>query len=206
MKNSMIFKLKEKNKIICVTNRNICGQENFYRKIKRCAELGTDAIMLREKDLTHEEILEMAKKIKNIIEGYGTVLIVNNDLEAALKSGASAFHTSFKKFAIMNESHLALKDIKASGMKIGVSIHNLDEAEESEKMNADYIVAGNIFETDCKKGLKGKGLEFLRQINTKVKIPVIAIGGIGPENIISIFDTGVYGAAVMSCAMNVEDD
>lgn len=205
MKNSMIFKLKENNRIISVTNRSICGQNNFYKKIERCAELGTDAIMLREKDLPHEKILEMAKRIKNIIEKYGTLLIVNDDLEAALKSEAFAFHTSFKKFKSMNRSHSSLRIIKNSKMKIGVSVHSLDEAKESEKMNADYIVVGNIFETDCKKGLKGKGLEFLNQINKKVKIPVIAIGGIGPENIINVFDTGVYGAAIMSYAMNVED-
>ena len=63
---------------------------------------------------------------------------------------------------------------------------------------ADYIFAGNIFETDCKKGLPGRGLEFLENVCKAVNIPVYAIGGISEEKMPQILGTGAAGGCMMS--------
>ena len=59
-----------------------------------------------------------------------------------------------------------------------MSIHSLDEAKEVENLGASYVVAGHIFETDCKKGLEPRGLKFVEDLSFKLTIPIFAIGGI----------------------------
>ncbi|MBP3700615.1 MAG: thiamine phosphate synthase, partial [Lachnospiraceae bacterium] len=76
---------------------------------------------------------------------------------------------------------------------------------ETEGMGCTYIIAGHIFDTDCKKGSPGRGLDFLRQVTRAVSIPVYAIGGIAPENISLIRTSGAAGACVMRGAMVCED-
>lgn len=82
---------------------------------------------------------------------------------------------------------------------------SVDEAIEAEKLGADYILAGHIFKTDCKKGLEARGISFLRELKSKVDIPIIAIGGICPANIQSIKEVGVKNIAVMSYIMTSND-
>ena len=88
---------------------------------------------------------------------------------------------------------------------IGVSCHSPEEAAEAESLGASYITAGHIFDTDCKKGLAGRGLVFLKNVCAAVKIPVYAIGGITPENICSVKEAGADGVCIMSGLMKCSD-
>ena len=74
-----------------------------------------------------------------------------------------------------------------------------------KKLGADYVFAGNIFETDCKKGLPGRGLEFLENVCEAVNIPVYAIGGISEEKMPQILGTGAAGGCMMSGFMQLKD-
>lgn len=201
MKNEDIFKLKGSKRIISITNRHLVQEGCLYNTLEKCARLGTDAIMLREKDLCYEEIIAMGKRIKDISDRYNKRFIINGSARAALSLEAFAFHTGFKIFKSMKENSRDIDTLKNKNIKIGVSIHSVREASEAEKSGADYVIAGNIFETGCKPGLEGKGLDFLKKVIEVVDIPVIAIGGIGPSNIEEVLNTGAYGVAIMSCAM-----
>lgn len=72
-------------------------------------------------------------------------------------------------------------------------------------LGASYLIAGHIFATDCKKGLKPRGLEYLSDISKAVKIPVLGIGGISLERLSSILQTGAAGTCVMSHFMNCDN-
>ena len=86
--------------------------------------------------------------------------------------------------------------------RIGVSIHSLEEAKEVETLGATYVVAGHIFETDCKKGLEPRGLNFIKELSSILTIPVFAIGGIDEKNSLSVIDNGAFGVCMMSSLMN----
>ena len=75
----------------------------------------------------------------------------------------------------------------------------------AESLGADYLFAGNIFETDCKKGLPGRGLEFLERVCKEVTIPVYAIGGITKEKMPRILETGAAGGCMMSGFMQLKN-
>ncbi len=74
----------------------------------------------------------------------------------------------------------------------------------AEKLGCTYIIAGHIYDTDCKKGLEGRGLEFLKSVAESVDIPVYAIGGITTENISDVRNAGASGACIMSSAMTCD--
>jgi thiamine-phosphate pyrophosphorylase len=69
------------------------------------------------------------------------------------------------------------------------------------ELGADYVCAGHIFETDCKKGVPPRGLSFLRDICAQSPVPVYAIGGIREENENKAIEQGAAGVCVMSGAM-----
>ncbi len=79
------------------------------------------------------------------------------------------------------------------------------DAEEAQALGCTYITAGHIFQTDCKKGMPGRGAEFLQNVCNAVDIPVYAIGGIDSHNIALVRDTGADGACLMSSLMVTDD-
>ena len=92
--------------------------------------------------------------------------------------------------------------------ELGASCHSAHDARRAKNYGCTYILAGHIYDTDCKKGLPGRGLEFLRNVTKEVDLPVYAIGGIEPENIDEVRREGAAGACIMSSAMkakSVED-
>ena len=82
---------------------------------------------------------------------------------------------------------------------------SVEDAKEAGRLGADYVFAGNIFETDCKKGLPGRGLEFLENVCKEVDIPVYAIGGITAEKMPQILGTGAAGGCMMSGFMQLKE-
>lgn len=180
--------------IIGVTNRKLC--KDFYKRIEEISNINLKYLILREKDLSSEELLLMAKKIKSILENSKIELIINGDLEIAKKVGAYGVQMSFQNFI----------DGKAEGFNgaIGVSIHSLKEAIEAEEKGASFVLYGHVFETDCKKGVKPRGLLELAEICNSVKVPVYAIGGINVQNYKDVLKVKVSGIAVMSSLMKNE--
>lgn len=85
--------------------------------------------------------------------------------------------------------------------RIGTSIHSVEDAIFAEKHGANYITAGHIFATDCKKGLPGRGIDWLRTICDAVSIPVYAIGGISDANVSLLTDSPIAGYCMMSESM-----
>ena len=85
--------------------------------------------------------------------------------------------------------------------RIGTSIHSVEDAVFAESHGADYITAGHIFTTDCKKGLPGRGVDWLKSICHAVSIPVYAIGGISDANISMLSDCNIAGYCMMSSSM-----
>lgn len=90
-------------------------------------------------------------------------------------------------------------------LHIGCSTHSLEEAKEKEQDGADYIFFGHVYSTASKKGVPPKGVTQLKQVVDEVNIPVIAIGGITPQNVKEIIDTGAKGLAVLSGILLASD-
>lgn len=179
--------------LICVTNRKLC-RDNFIERINKIAEGKPYAIMLREKDMDRSEYECLAVKIKDICNKSNVKLIINNNIETAVKLGIPNIHLSM--------SALRTHKNRLSQFTIGASVHSLAEAKEAGELGASYIIAGHIFPTDCKQGVPPRGLSFLQEICYISSIPVFAIGGISSDKKKDIIKTGAKGMCIMSQIMN----
>ena len=178
-------------KTICVTNRNIC-QGDFLERIEAIGKEKPDALILREKDLSEAEYETLAQSVLEICRKHQLPCILHNFSNAAKKLHHPAVHLPLPILRKLPDKE------KVFFEELGASCHSVEEAMEAEKLGCTYITAGHIFETNCKKGLPGKGIEFLKEVCRSVSIPVYAIGGIGPANIDAIREAGAAGACRMS--------
>ncbi|SHK34415.1 thiamine-phosphate pyrophosphorylase [Caminicella sporogenes DSM 14501] len=176
-----------------ITNRKIIKQGNLYSIVESAVIGGIDRVILREKDLSYEKLLLTASILKPILSKYNVPLIINTNLEVAKSLNADGFHIGFQ--------NIKNKKIEFKGI-LGISVHNLEEAIAAENLGADYLLAGHIYKTDCKKGLKPKGIKLIKDIKANVNIPVIALGGINEKNAPEVISAGADGIAVMSYIMS----
>lgn len=177
-------------KIVCVTNRLLC-KGDFLKQIEKTVAASPDALILREKDLSHEEYLEYATWVAKICDNGGVELILHSDTRAAELLGRA-----------VQMPIPVLRKTAFSG-RMGASCHSLEDALEAQKRGCSYITAGHIFNTGCKNE-PGRGLDFLKEIVSGVHLPVYAIGGINKDNISGVMDCGASGVCIMSSAMRLD--
>ncbi len=182
--------------IVCVTARKMCC-EPLEDRIKGILHSGVGRVILREKDLSETEYIALAKRVLDKTY-FDERVSLHFYPQACEELKHKYLHISVP---ILKQN----KDIKSRVKVLGVSVHSLEEARLAQKLGADYITAGHIFATDCKKGVPPRGTEFLTCLCKNVEIPVYAIGGINKENIELIKNSGAAGACLMSSLMTCEN-
>lgn len=183
--------------VVSVTAKPLC-KDDFLQKIQKISDSDTRYIILREKYLSEQEYYSLAKEVLSVCDKEK--LIIHNFIGTAESLGIKKIHLPFSAFKELNGRRNF--DI------VGTSVHSVDDAAFARENGADYITAGNIFETDCKKGLKGKGMNFLRNVCDSVNIPVYAIGGINADTakeLKSVNRKNFAGVCVMSLFMQSEN-
>lgn len=184
--------------ILCVTNRKLC-RDDFMIRIRRIAQACPAGIILREKDLDSAEYEELGAEVIRICGEYDVPCILHSFPDVAEALGVTALHLPMPVLRQLPE------DCRSGYEILGASCHSAEEAQEAEALGCTYITAGHIFETDCKKGLAGRGLEFLKEVCDAVGIPVYGIGGISPDNVVEIRKAGSSGGCIMSGLMKCKD-
>lgn len=200
-----------KIKLNIISNRKLCENGDLEKQIEKIFSAYEKKIILenfeivsltlREKDLNKNEYLKLVEKIYPICKKYKINLILhqNYDLNLDEKYDIEGIHLRYSIFKSLNQNIKA--ELIKKYKRIGVSIHSLDEAKEVENLGASYLVAGHIFETDCKKGLKPRGLKFIEDLSSTLTIPIFAIGGIDEKNSQSVINSGAFGVCMMSNLM-----
>lgn len=173
---------------ICVTNRRLC-RGSFSEQVRRIAAGGTaDAILLREKDLPEEEYYVLAQKVMKICEDTGLPCILHTFHRVAAELGCRRIHLPL---GILGEQ-------KPCFDWVGTSVHSVEQARQAVSLGAGVLVAGHVFETDCKKGLPGRGTPFIHEVSQVSGLPVYGIGGINAENAGDVVKAGASGVCIMS--------
>jgi len=180
--------------ILCITNRTLC-QEDFLARIETIASCHPAGIILREKDMKPEDYKKLAAKVIKICEQHDVMCILHSFTDVAISLQADAIHLPLHLLKEMSQKQ------KTQFRILGASCHSVEDAREAQALGCTYITAGHVFETDCKKGLPGRGLDFLRSVCAAVDIPVYGIGGIDVGNIALVREAGARGACLMSSLM-----
>jgi thiazole tautomerase (transcriptional regulator TenI) len=179
-----------------ISNGNLSLEE--FSKIAVCVNEYIDVFHIREKQLTARELYDGVKTLIQVGIPHEKIMINDRmDVAAALqvKGGQLAYHS------------LPVRAVRGSfpHLNIGCSIHSLEEGLQAEKDGANYVLFGHIYQTESKRGLEPRGIGQLKAICDHLQIPVIAIGGVTPENIGEIMQSGASGVATMSGILDSKD-
>lgn len=191
--------MEEWRHVIAVTDRKLTRYP-YLEQIERICRQHPKAVIVREKDLTEKEYLQLASEVHSICKKYGIQCIYHTFLPPAGREEGKAVHLPLS----LLKAYRGKKELREFDI-VGASVHSVREAGEAEKLGASYITAGHIYKTDCKRGVTPRGIPFLSEVCRSVNIPVYAIGGIHMDGgqIEEVMKAGAAGACVMSEAMRV---
>lgn len=162
---------------------------------------GATMIQLREKAATTTSFVELGQQLRAVTREAGVPLIVNDRVDVALAVGADGVHVGQDDMPAAMARHLI-----GTSMILGVSATSLEEALRGERDGADYLGVGPIFPTGTKPDAgPAMGISGLLAIANRVRIPIVAIGGIGPDNVASMIAAGAGGVAVVSAVVSAPD-
>ncbi len=180
-------------RLYAVTDRSWLGNQTLAEQVEDALKGGVTCVQLREKELDEEAFLQEAVEIKALCKKYHVPLIINDNVEIAIKCGADGVHVGQKDMEVGKVRALVGKD-----MLIGTSARTVEQALAAEQAGADYLGVGAVFGTATKSDAKEISHEVLRDICKAVSIPVCAIGGICKGNIQGLKGTEIDGVAVVS--------
>lgn len=167
-------------------------------RIEAIAKTKPRAVLLREKDLEEPDYLALAEKVLTVCRQYAVPCILHSFPGCAIRLQSDAIHMPLNLLRKMDGK------ARAQFRLLGTSCHSLKEAAEAERMGCTYLIAGHVFNTNCKKDVPPRGIPFLTELCREVSIPVYAIGGISHQNFAAVIKAGAKGACVMSGFMECD--
>lgn len=191
---------KETMLLYGVTDRGNLHGKTLLQQVEESLKGGVTLVQLREKHLSFQEFLEVAKEMKELCRKYGVPLLINDNVEICIESGADGVHVGQKDMEAG-----AVREKLGKDKIIGVSARTVEQALTAQNAGADYLGVGAVFSTSTKEDAKPLDHEILKDITKAVDIPVVAIGGISSENVSQLKGTGIDGVAVVSAIYGKEN-
>ena len=191
---------KDRLLLYAVTDRSWTGQQSLYEQIEEALKGGVTMVQLREKQLSEDELVAEAIQIKELCHRYEVPLIINDNVDAALKSGADGVHVGIEDAPVSEIRRRAGDDLI-----IGATAKTTEQAKAAEAAGADYLGVGAVFPSPTKKNAIRITPQDLREICGSVAIPAVAIGGITGDNVSEIKGGGMAGVAVVSAIFAAQD-
>ncbi|MBQ4279473.1 MAG: thiamine phosphate synthase [Rikenellaceae bacterium] len=173
----------------------------YTRIAEICVETGVRMLQLREKHLCDREMVGIGREIKPVTRGTATRFVMNDRADLALLADADVLH--------LGQGDLSLRDarrIVGRDMMIGLSTHSLEQAREAIAEGPDYIGFGPVYPTTTKAvpdPTVGTGL--LREVLGFATVPVVAIGGIFPDNLPEVTAAGARNVCLVRHLMESPD-
>lgn len=186
--------------LYAVTDRSWTQNQTLYEQVEQALEGGVTIVQLREKNLSQEEFIKEAVQMKNLCHRYGVPLIINDNVDVALKSGADGVHVGIDDVPVAE-----IRKRTGEDFIIGATAKTVEQAQNAENSGADYLGVGAVFPSPTKKNAIRITTAKLKEICSSVSIPTVAIGGINYDNMLEIKGGGMDGIAVVSAIFSAAD-
>ena len=186
--------------LYAVTDRAWTGRQTLLEQIEEALAGGVTLLQLREKALDPEAFLQEAVEARRLCHRYGVPLIINDNVDVALGSGADGVHVGIEDAPVQQ-----IRRRTGSDFIIGATAKTVEQARLAEASGADYLGVGAVFPSPTKKTAIRITNAQLREICASVRIPAVAIGGINAENALEICGCGARGIAVVSAIFAAQD-
>jgi thiamine-phosphate pyrophosphorylase len=167
--------------------------------LRECARAaiagGADVLQIREKrpEISDAQLLAMAAELRELTDETGRMLIVNDRADIASIVGADGVHLGQYDLPVTEARRL----LRPAAI-VGKSTHTIEQTRAAVNEGADYISVGPMFPTDTKDAGPIAGPKLLTQATEELDIPIVAIGGITPDNVDQLIDAGAQRVAVCS--------
>ncbi len=181
------------NKIVYLISPNEINKD-FYKSLDKVLSYGNvNFFQLRLKKINIDRLYQISKKIKKITLKHKVTFIINDNYNLALKVKADGCHIGQLDGSIK----IARKKLKTK--ILGVTCHNsILLAQEAVKFKANYVALGSFFKSKLKPNAKKANLKKLKQLKKKIKLPIVAIGGINNLNYKKLIKSGAKYIAISS--------
>lgn len=174
----------------------ITGKFNDFtdceEKVTAAIERGIRLIQLREKGLTDDEYLNLAKRLEKVTSGTGTKLILNTSIELFNQTHADGIHFTGKRLA-------ECQTRPVPGDKLfSVSTHAIEELKHAVNIGADFAMLSPVLPTNSHPGEPALGWDTFKEIVSQIKIPVYALGGMNASDVDRARLHGAQGIAAIT--------
>jgi thiamine-phosphate pyrophosphorylase len=180
-----------------VTDRTQTRGRDLVAVVGECLAAGLPAVQVREKDLGAADLAFLCRRLLGPVRDAGAALVVNDRVDVALAVGADAVQRTGVSLPVDD-----IRRVAGPRLRIGASVHSLEEAVEAELKGADWVTFGPVYETPSKRPYgPPQGLARLAAVAGRLRIPVVAVGGITPERVHEVRKAGARGVAVISAIL-----
>jgi len=186
-------------RLMLITDRHQ-ARHGLDAAVEGALEGGCRWISVRDRDMSSRDRRAMARRIVKLAQRYGAVTTLHGDVAGAEAARADGVHVG------QGTSPGAVRDILGGTAFVGASVHSWEEAEHAQAHGADYVTVSPVFETRSKPGHgPALGLDILEEFCDALSTPVVALGGITPDNARDCLDAGAQAVAVMGEIMRAQD-
>lgn len=186
--------------LYAVTDRAWVGKQTLLEQIEDALEGGVTIVQLREKNLSEDDFVAEAVEVRELCRRYDVPLIINDNVDVALKSGADGVHVGIGDVPVEE-----IRRRVSSDLIIGATAKTVEQAQAAERAGADYLGVGAVFPSPTKKNAIRITADQLKEICSSVSIPAVAIGGISLDNVCELRGGGMDGIAVVSAIFAADD-
>ena len=177
-----------------VTDRHQTGEDRLLRILGDIIPEQGMMIQIRERDLGSRELLRFVEAVHRLAHSFRVPCLINDRVDLVLATQAAGVH--------LRSDSMPTKEARkclGTGYLIGKSVHSAEEALQSEKEGADFVVLGPVYETPSKRQYGPPlGVPVIREASRHCTIPVYAIGGMTPSRVENVMASGAAGVAVVS--------
>ena len=192
--------MKDLLKLYLVTDRNLSLGRSLEDVVSEAVAGGVTIVQLREKDTSTGEFVELAFRLKDILRPYNVPLIINDRVDVALAVDAEGLHIGQSDMP-----YEIARKLLGPDKIIGLSVENMDDLLEANKLDLDYVGISPVYGTPTKTDTAEPfGLEGLRRAVELSVHPTVAIGGMNASTIADVMAAGIDGVAVVSAICSAE--
>jgi thiamine-phosphate pyrophosphorylase len=184
-----------------IVDRRMIKDKSLFQVAREVIAGGATTIQLREKNMESGDLYNLASSIKEVAKKRRVLFLVDDRVDIALAVNADGVHLGEKDLPIKIARKLLGRD-----KIIGVTVRNLSQALKAQREGADYVSLGPIFSTKTKGNLPPpRGLKAITQVKKKIRVPLLAIGGINKDKVAEVIRIGADGVAVVSAIMGAKN-
>ena len=183
-----------------VTDRSACPPGELVDRVVAAAAGGVDMVQVRDKEMPGGVLMRQVLDLQAVVGGRA-MLLVNERADVAIAASADGVQLGEAALPTAN-----VRSIMGADAIIGRSVHSVEGATTAVGSGVDFLLVGTMFATRSHPGEEPSGPGLLQRIRSAgVTLPLIAIGGITPENVGQVIGAGAHGAAVITNILASDD-